>query len=694
MSPVKSSLRSALVFLILISMLAQVPLVFSQAIIQRVFIASVNYSQFPEISARVQVIGENRAPITNLSADDLVVTEDGQPVDFAYQNVKVGTKVAIVLDFGGGLQYDGATRQSQFEEMRAIAQAFLDTMDEKDGVELILVHEDSTTVPVTLTNDKNALLDAVENLEYQATPRLSNGLDGVKRAFEDLKKASGVATPTSVLLITPGIQSRYSGQQATYSEINALLDTIDIPIYTVLVGNNTQTASLQQLVTKSRAHFVRYTSRDVVNSIFGLIEAQRWQYEISYRSLSSSADERELKISARTESGSPPFDVEMFTVVPEPQAPTVLSMTINSGDPLTRTAPAYDSNLSGIPLTEAPIDVQIYWPDSYSQRTITRAELFIDGQPHDEPLLDLQDVENISFTWDLRTYTNKGKTTSRLQIVLTDELGLESTYDEQQTVEVFIPDKPEGTYVPPDICVSLENIPTIGTSLYEACSKWGITPAQMLNMVIALAALVMVAVIWFKRDTVVAVGKDVGRRATGVYRRITKQLGIEGTKPKAYLETIKAPSDAELKESYPIHGETPIGQNSQYADLIFDIPAVSGSHCKIHLEGHRWTIEDDQSTNGTYLNGKRLTPFQTFPLKNGDTIELAPVERGGIRFKFTLADDFSFADDEWDKPDFMRETKESVRTTNRVERAPFVEEDDFLDDDEDDGVFDPSAHEF
>jgi hypothetical protein len=49
----------------------------------------------------------------------------------------VGVKVAIVLDMGAGLQYEGATHVSQFEEMRSVVKSFLDTMNEKDGVELM-----------------------------------------------------------------------------------------------------------------------------------------------------------------------------------------------------------------------------------------------------------------------------------------------------------------------------------------------------------------------------------------------------------------------------------------------------------------------------------------------------------------------------------------------------------------------------
>ncbi|RME60526.1 FHA domain-containing protein [Candidatus Parcubacteria bacterium] len=633
--------RKIVFLLLVLILLANVPPAFSQTVINQVFITSVDYSQFPDISALVRVVGENRAPIANLKVDDLRVMEDDTPVEFSLESVRVGVKVAIVLDMGAGLQYDGATRVSQFDEMRSVVKDFLDTMDEKDGVELITVYEDSTSVLVPMTSDKNALLDAVDNLKFTRTEHLSNGLDGVVRAIGDLNKASGVSTPLVVLLVTPGIQSTFSGEQTKYSDVSRLLDTVDIPIHTVLlVRPGQQPQLLQELVTKSRAQFVRYTSRDSAKALIDLIDAQRWQYRITYRTTSGSAAERTLKVAARTETGAPPFDVEKFTVLPEPQPPAVLSMTINNGDPVTRTAPSYDSDLTGIPLTEAKIDVQVYWPDGFSHRKIVRAELFVDGQPHGEPLLDLENVDTLSFTWDLRTYTNKGKTTSRVQVVLTDELGLQSIEELQVPVEVFVPDKPEPTPIVvaagTDICESLNSLPYAGESLYSACQKWGITPAQMLNMLIALAALVMVVIIWVNREKVQEKGRAIADGITRAWESITRPKAVA----KAKLVAIAGIPDNEVKE-FEIFGDTRIGRHPEFTDLCFqqnkENSVISREHCKIQEDennpGH-WFIIDRSSSYGTFLNGKKLHPMKQVPLRDGDEFDVGPTAMGGIRFKF------------------------------------------------------------
>lgn len=41
-------------------------------------------------------------------------------------------------------------------------------------------------------------------------------------------------------------------------------------------------------------------------------------------------------------------------------------------------------------------------------------------------------------------------------------------------------------------------------------------------------------------------------------------------------------------------------------DIVIDNPAISGHHCKIALQGGTYYVEDLESTNGTYVNEKRI----------------------------------------------------------------------------------------
>lgn len=55
-------------------------------------------------------------------------------------------------------------------------------------------------------------------------------------------------------------------------------------------------------------------------------------------------------------------------------------------------------------------------------------------------------------------------------------------------------------------------------------------------------------------------------------------------------------------------------------DVVIDNPAISGHHCKISLEGGTYYVEDLESTNGTYVNQKRI---KKSGLKHNDVVGLA-----------------------------------------------------------------------
>jgi pSer/pThr/pTyr-binding forkhead associated (FHA) protein len=49
---------------------------------------------------------------------------------------------------------------------------------------------------------------------------------------------------------------------------------------------------------------------------------------------------------------------------------------------------------------------------------------------------------------------------------------------------------------------------------------------------------------------------------------------------------------------------------------------VSRRHARIHRRENMVVVEDLGSINGTFLNGRRLTPYLSQPLQNGDQLQL------------------------------------------------------------------------
>ena len=80
-----------------------------------------------------------------------------------------------------------------------------------------------------------------------------------------------------------------------------------------------------------------------------------------------------------------------------------------------------------------------------------------------------------------------------------------------------------------------------------------------------------------------------------------------------------------IKEVQLTKDKTTLGRRP-YNDIVIDNLAVSGEHATIQMAGGEVSIEDLNSTNGTYVNGKAIKKQS---LQNGDSIEI-----GKYKIKF------------------------------------------------------------
>jgi len=66
-----------------------------------------------------------------------------------------------------------------------------------------------------------------------------------------------------------------------------------------------------------------------------------------------------------------------------------------------------------------------------------------------------------------------------------------------------------------------------------------------------------------------------------------------------------------------------VGRQGVGAEVLKEFKTVSRKHVKFYREGDKWFIEDMESTNGTFLNGKPLQAHQKYELRDGDEIKLS-----------------------------------------------------------------------
>src|SRR5438067_13500358 len=87
----------------------------------------------------------------------------------------------------------------------------------------------------------------------------------------------------------------------------------------------------------------------------------------------------------------------------------------------------------------------------------------------------------------------------------------------------------------------------------------------------------------------------------------------------AVLVTVKGPNPG---RQFPLEKPaTELGRHVR-SDICLESQAVSRRHARILLQDGKCFVEDLESSNGTYLNGKRITTRQ--PLTERDSLQIGP----------------------------------------------------------------------
>src|SRR5882762_7938139 len=89
----------------------------------------------------------------------------------------------------------------------------------------------------------------------------------------------------------------------------------------------------------------------------------------------------------------------------------------------------------------------------------------------------------------------------------------------------------------------------------------------------------------------------------------------------ATLFTLEGP---ESGRSFPLSGECSVVGRQHDSTICLSGNAVSRHHAQILRRGDDYYIEDLGSSNGTYLNGKRLVPHAPASFYDEDRLQIGP----------------------------------------------------------------------
>lgn len=98
--------------------------------------------------------------------------------------------------------------------------------------------------------------------------------------------------------------------------------------------------------------------------------------------------------------------------------------------------------------------------------------------------------------------------------------------------------------------------------------------------------------------------------------RVPLHIELMSTGRQIQLPSIPEVRIGRLDAANDIFPDLDLAPNVQLGD------GVSRLHCRIHQRGSTYLVEDIGSSNGTFLNGKRLTPYLLYPLEKGNTVRI------------------------------------------------------------------------
>jgi hypothetical protein len=123
--------------------------------------------------------------------------------------------------------------------------------------------------------------------------------------------------------------------------------------------------------------------------------------------------------------------------------------------------------------------------------------------------------------------------------------------------------------------------------------------------------------------------------ASGAPAAVVAAPAAPATTAKLVVEADNAAFDLSGKSEAMIGREDPVSNIYPDVDLTphgGEEGGVSRLHAKIFLQGGQYMIEDQNSTNFTFVNRQKLQPKTPTPIKDGDEIRL-----GRVTMKFQTA---------------------------------------------------------
>jgi tight adherence protein C len=256
----------------------------------RIRITQLDVSNFPEVRLVASVVDPQDRPVADLTAKDLVVSEEGRTqapeVLISSQNAPIA--IALALDTSGSM----AGRP--LADAKAAMTTLVRSLGPLDSASVVTFNTQAD-VRLPLTGDKEALIAATNSAAAGGNTAI---FDAVARSIDVLANAPPQSR-RAIVLLTDGVDN---SSLVSLRAVTERLQAQSYPLYAIGLGNDLDRGVLQALADGSKGGqaFVAPTSAELSKIYAALTQRILSQYTVTYRSDARSApDGTELTVTVQ-----------------------------------------------------------------------------------------------------------------------------------------------------------------------------------------------------------------------------------------------------------------------------------------------------------------------------------------------------------------------------------------------------------
>jgi len=578
-------------------------------------------SDFPETVIYFSVFDSSGIPIKNLQKGDIEIKENEEIItDLKIESI-INNEIPVYVSFL--IDSSGSMKGAPLEEAKNAAKVFINSLKDEDEAK-IFTFNDKVIIAQDFTKDKNLLNNAIDNIEVEGTRTVLNlaVFDGI----QDLEsKPSG---QRCLVLLTDGKDEDVS--------INAddaidLAKTNKIPIFSIGFGENFNIDSKKYDEEANKAlnrfsiltggiFLVAKEESDLQASFSKISDLLSYQYKVTYNSvMPKNGEEYEVVVSVKN------LDevVKDSTKAASPELSFKIDIKeIKDGEEL-------KNKVSITP--EITVEPAKFDPKD----EISKVLYYLDNT---STLLKETSDYPYSFELDPSIYDIG---THNLIIKVMDKLG--KSYEITRQFKITAPPKNYVLFIYSGVglfvlIVAIVLIVVLTKRKKDKKTKAASNLKEIISGTGAAGSSVSpnLAHTGIDLETMSRTSSDISEKTFVEGREdfidddfASKTIirSLKDIKPNAWLVKI---SGLHSGEEYSIPPEKSsekrritLGRSS-YNDIVIDDEAASREHSFIIIEKNEYKIGDMGSTNGTYLNDKKITSLKS--LNDGDKINIGDSE--------------------------------------------------------------------